>query len=390
MKKTIVILAAFAMVFAFAATTMAADWNFYGSARMTTFWQMMDKDNPDNKMPAAYDDADTVWALQGNSRVGATVKAGDVGGGFEYGTGVNVRKLYGTWNFGSGTLLVGQTYTPITHLLSNQTGNGDNGLLNVGEMYAGRQPMIQFQFGSFKIALISPSVGTPDTAANVFNSTTGGFLGNTAQGLYGNAGVVNTDVTLPKIELNYNFKSDMFFVDVYGGYQTYDAVNATDSSKSIDAYVAGIDGGVTFGPATIKANLYTAQNSQAYGCTAATAGAPAAAVIDGNPNWDGTDYRNYTEMGGMLLAMGKFNDMVGWEAGIAYKSGEQEQGTGVSKVENTTMGYYLQIPLTLADGVFIVPELGSYNYGDADNKTTGVKTKRGNMTYFGAKWQINF
>jgi hypothetical protein len=311
-----------------------------------------------------------VWALQGNSRIGANVSAGDVGGAFEYGTGVNVRKLYGTWNFGSGTLLVGQTYTPITHLLSYQVGNGDNGLLNVGEMYAGRQPMIQFTFGSFKFALISPSVA--------------------AAGAYGSP-AIDTDVTLPKIELNYNFKSDMFFVDVYGGYQTYDMVGPTDNGKSIDAYVAGVDGGVTFGPATVVANLFTAQNSQAYGCTSATAGAPAASVFDGNPNFDGTDFRNYTEMGGLLLARGKFNDMVGWEAGFAYKSGEQEQGTGVAKVENVTMAYYFQVPLTLADGVFIVPEIGMYDYGDADQKSAPVgKTKRGNMTYFGAKWQINF
>jgi hypothetical protein len=34
---------------------------------------------------------------------------------FEYGTTVNVRLLYGEWNFGAGKLLVGQDYLPHLH-----------------------------------------------------------------------------------------------------------------------------------------------------------------------------------------------------------------------------------------------------------------------------------
>jgi hypothetical protein len=60
MKKTIAILAAFALVFGFVATTMAADWNFYGSARMTTFSQSYSKEAPSNPMAPTYDDRDTV------------------------------------------------------------------------------------------------------------------------------------------------------------------------------------------------------------------------------------------------------------------------------------------------------------------------------------------
>jgi hypothetical protein len=368
MKKTIAIFAAFALVFGFAATTMAADWNFYGSARMTTFSYNLAKEAPSNPMTPAYDDRDTAWALQGNSRIGATVSNGDVGGAFEYGTGVNVRKLYGTWNFGAGELLVGQTYTPITSLLSNQVFNGDNGLLNIGELYAGRQPMIQFSFSGFKVAFISPTV-------------------TAGAGPY----VADTDTTLPKIEAAYQFSSDMFFVKPYVGWNSNDVVTATDQTKGIDSYVAGVAGGVTFGPAQIKANIYMAQNPVSYGATAATAGAPADAVtvggIGGTPVWTGTDFEDMDEMGGLILAMFKINDMLGVEGGIAYKA--QSLDIPGTKIERKVMAYYAQLPITLADGVFIVPEVGMYDFGDLE--VTGLPdTELGSVTYFGAKWQINF
>ena len=82
------------------------------------------------------------WGLQSNSRIGVTVSNGAVGGGFEYGTGVNVRKLYGIWNFGAGTLLVGQTYVPISIFLSNQVFDADADLLAWGAIYKGRRLII--------------------------------------------------------------------------------------------------------------------------------------------------------------------------------------------------------------------------------------------------------
>ncbi len=115
MKKLLIIFA----VLCLAAPAMAADWNFYGSARMATFYSIADKDiEGDNDTINR-----TLWDLQGNSRFGANVKVNDqIGGGFEYGTGVNLRKLFGTYTFGGGSeLLIGQTYTPLgSHVLLQQ------------------------------------------------------------------------------------------------------------------------------------------------------------------------------------------------------------------------------------------------------------------------------
>ncbi|MEE8540369.1 MAG: hypothetical protein V3S66_01805, partial [Desulfobacterales bacterium] len=181
MKKLIVLFASVALVLSFAVTA-SADWNFYGSSRMSTFWADNEFTGEDNM---------ETWAQQGNSRIGANVKGDAVGGSFEYSTAVGIRKLYGTWNFGPGTLLVGQTYTPLNLFISNQVYGGDADLLNFGGgIYGGRKQMLQVSFGSAKIALINPQGGT--------------------------------DYNSPKVEGSFGFKTDMFSLTVVGGYQTYE------------------------------------------------------------------------------------------------------------------------------------------------------------------------
>ncbi|MCP4722054.1 MAG: hypothetical protein GY860_21555, partial [Desulfobacteraceae bacterium] len=148
MKKLMIMVAAMVML---ASSAYAADWNFYGSARVATFYNSVET------ISSGVASADNYsQALQGNSRIGATVKVSDeLTGGFEYGTGVNVRKLYGEWNFGAGKLLVGQTYTPLNWFYSDQVGvGGDMDLLAYGGVYSARQAMLQLTFGGLKVALV--------------------------------------------------------------------------------------------------------------------------------------------------------------------------------------------------------------------------------------------
>jgi len=118
MRKLFVLLAAVAFVVAFTVPAMAADWSFYGSARMYTFMSDYSKEYTGT----GFSDDDLSWFLQGNSRIGAKVKAGAVSGRFEYGSGPSLRLLNGAWNFGGGTLVVGQDYSPIDTFISNQQG----------------------------------------------------------------------------------------------------------------------------------------------------------------------------------------------------------------------------------------------------------------------------
>ncbi|MCF8052188.1 MAG: hypothetical protein K9L59_13180 [Desulfobacterales bacterium] len=367
MKKSIAILAAFALVAGFAVTATAADWNFYGHARMATFSVDKDKDsvNKNPNLPAGDSEADTMWTLQGNARIGATVKAGDVGGGFEYGSGPNLRKLYGTWDFGGGELLVGQTYTPTVQFLSNQVYGDDAGLLGAGQFYRGRRPMIQLKFGGFKIALVDPN------ANSAFAGT--GFS------------AIDIETTLPQIEASYRFSTDMFWVEPMAGYSTYDMVAGNGDTEGVDSWVAGVYFGFNLGPATIKSGGYLAQNSGTYGVWQGVS--TAATLNGGNPIYANGGIQDNDEMGAVLVAGFTINDMLGFEAGAGYKANEIEVGSASAETE--IFNYYAQLPITLADGVYIIPEVGYLDFGEIE--VTGLpKIEQGADTYFGAKWQINF
>ncbi|RLD98688.1 MAG: hypothetical protein DRJ13_10630, partial [Bacteroidetes bacterium] len=83
MKKLFVCFLAVAMVFAFTAPLMAADWAFYGNTRFQTF--SVDQDKEANAGSTTEGDTDTAWYMQGNSRFGGKVAAGDISGHLETG-----------------------------------------------------------------------------------------------------------------------------------------------------------------------------------------------------------------------------------------------------------------------------------------------------------------
>ncbi len=326
MKKLFVFFAAIAMAGVFATSAIAADWNFYGSARVKTFWQ--------NTEQAGQDDIkEWDWDLQGNSRIGATVKTNDViSGGFEYGSGPNLRKLYGTWDFGGGKLLVGQTYTPLVAFYSDQAWGSDEGLLSYGDLYGGRQPMLQVAMNNFKIALIKPSTAA---LANV------------------------TDKMVPKIEGSYHLKmNEALSLDFFAGFNTVEV----DDKDDIVSYAVGVGAVYEMGPLKLKGKIHLAQNSGNYGLAGKGA------------------YRSYggdddSESLGFIGVVGyKVSDMFSLQGG--YGKAEHELGSNDDSVDSC----YFQAKIDLAPGYFIVPEVGWVDQGD----------KAKEITYAGAKWQINF
>ncbi|MCG8567180.1 MAG: hypothetical protein MI747_19060, partial [Desulfobacterales bacterium] len=142
MKK--LMLFAAALVLLAGSTASAAEWNFYGSARVNTFITDFEnspfqpKGAPALGLATGDDTKNYEQGLQGNARIGAKVKVNDsLKGRFEYGAlqgNANIRLLYGEWNFGAGSLLVGQNYTPLLLPYSNQVysihslGKGDHNM----------------------------------------------------------------------------------------------------------------------------------------------------------------------------------------------------------------------------------------------------------------------
>jgi hypothetical protein len=348
MRKLLVLLAAVAFVVAFTIPAMAADWSFYGHARMSTFMESDSKEVG----TTGFDDDDLTWDLQSNARTGATVKAGAIGGGFEYGhtSTVNLRKLYGTWNFGGGTLLVGQTYTPLNIFQSNQVWAGDVDLLPYGGIYDGRRPMIQLSMAGFKIALVKPATATVTGFASV-----------------------DTDTTLPKIEASYAFKAGPARLEVFLGYNTYDVVDATDKEVGVDSTFMGLAFNVGLGAAYINGNVYMGTNLGPFGMWEQGAN---------DPTITGDQVNDNDSLGYVLVAGFKVSDTIGLEAGYGHQ--ESELDVAGSKTDDTDV-YYVNATINLAKGCFIVPEIGKVDYKDS-----AAGAKQGDTTYYGAKWQINF
>jgi len=359
MKKLLIIFA----VLCLAAPAMAADWNFYGSARMATFYSIVDKDlNNDNDTVNR-----TQWAQQGNSRIGATVKVNDqIGGAFEMSDSFGKRKLYGTYNFAGGSqLLLGQTYTPSSsYFYSNSVFDGDGDLLGVGQFYTGRRPMVQWKTGGFKLAFIEPTT-TGDTE-----------------------GVSATDLIIPKIEASYGFKGDAWFMDVFGGIQTYGIDYFEGNDPTITSWVAGLGGGMTFGAFYVNLGGHYAANAGAYGAYGSQLGGLRAInddfAIDDNQNEiDNTGY-------GFLAVLGfNLSDTMTIEGGGGYQYAELDVDGALGDGESVWQ-VYLNTTINIAPGFFIVPEIGYASYDYAFVEIPGQEEPSPNIFYAGAKWQINF
>ena len=335
MKKLMVLVAALALVAGSAMTAAAADWNFYGSSRVSTFYVDLDQADTTNY----------TQNLQGNARIGANVKVSDeLVGRFEYGTGVNVRILWGEWNFGSGQLGIGQHYTPLNMFKSNQVFGSDNDMLAQGGVYGGRQSMIQLTFGDFQIAATQVN-----TAAI--------------------AGLAGTEVDFPAIEVSYDLRMDAYELNLAGGYQSYEI-----GGLDVDSWVVAAGGAANFGPAYIQGNVYIGEN----------AGNLMGVSVDGDNAWDdgfavydavNNKIEDNDNLGFVLSAGFKANDMFAFEIGYGWAE------TDVANVEDEVATYYVQSSITLAPGVFITPEIGMFDGDESGDEET---------LYYGAKWQINF
>ena len=164
MKKLIAVCA----VLLFVAPAFAADWSFYGSERIATWFNSRDYGDGVGAN-GEKDDQGTQWYFQGNSRLGAKVKADKVTGQIELALGsggdggdtaVSTRRAYGTWKFSDNAFLkVGKDYSPTTDFISNQWYDGDNDLLGTGNFYGRRPAGLSLGIGGFEIAFLTPSYG---------------------------------------------------------------------------------------------------------------------------------------------------------------------------------------------------------------------------------------
>jgi hypothetical protein len=386
MKKLILIIAALALM---ASPALAVDWNFYGSARMATFYNS--RDYGDDTNPAGTDDKDdeVQWNLQGNSRLGATVKAENISGRFEFGINestVTSRRIFGVWDFGAAKLKVGKDYTPVKQFISGQAFDADLGLLGIGTAYGSRRGQIALSFGGFEVALIDATSGllngmdadsTVDTAATPAPITGPNVISRLANTDFTGGDV---DELFPKIEAAWGMSFDTWNFKLNGGFQWYqieDVVSAAGANEDVDvtSWTLGADAGVNLGPAYIKGaiNFGTNVGNAGWHITKAANGA----TYDGDDDTDDVD----TIMGALVVGF-KFTDQLTLEGGVGYR---EDDGDAPGQEEDDQTSVYVQGVVSLAPGVWLIPEIGYYDLGDdIDDEDEG------DQIYIGAKWQIDF
>ena len=151
MRKLFILFAAVAFAFAFT-TPAKAEVNFSGFVAFETYMESVDNVAP------TLDEDDLIWTMdRACTRVTASFKEGPISGLVEIRPldASQTRHWFASWNFGAGTLGIGQTWTPeFSCIGSNKRGCGGSSPLDPSCSI--RIPLVQLQFGGLKIAAGEP------------------------------------------------------------------------------------------------------------------------------------------------------------------------------------------------------------------------------------------
>ncbi len=372
MQKFWAFLLAIGLVFVLSAPAPAADksiedrvkaledtigsWTIYGSARFQTFYN-------DNDLNTDTNDKELVWDSAANARLGGKMVKDKISGVYELGVdddaGVLTRLIYGAYDFGAGKVVIGQDYTPLGSIFySNQVAANDANMFGWGAIYGNRVPQVKLQMkNGLEFALVE------NKSSSKLNAEAG-----------------DVDVLMPKLEVRYNLKSDLFFADVFGGYSSFKVEDVTIGGinfgdETVNAWAVGVGGGLNLDPAFIRAQVYLAQNAKNFGLSHTDANGAKFDAQGGVVDED--------NFGALLIVGTKLSNKYTVEAGFGYVSSELDE-SGSDK--DTAMAYYLNATIPIYGSFFVVPEVGVLDYADGKDG----KNEHKDTTYFGAKWQINF
>jgi hypothetical protein len=277
-------------------------------------------------------------------------------------TNVGTRLFFGDWNFGPGSLRVGQdhpvaTFLGYSNMFGAPTGGGDGNMLGMGLPYASRNPLIRLDIAGASLALVQNS-GVPVL------------------------GFEDADRWLPRIEAAYVFRTPVIAIRPILAYQNFRVENRAPGGddRSIESYMAGLGVSLTLGPAFVKATGTWGQNvgNMAMGQAALVGGGLTTATgVD--------DAETYT---GTLVAGFNVSPTFFIEAGVGYANTKVDAAPGV-EVKSDGFIVYLQTPITLARGFQLIPEVGQLDRGDL--KVSGQPDlAQGRSTYASAIFKIDF
>ncbi|NTW98569.1 MAG: hypothetical protein HGB35_01255 [Geobacteraceae bacterium] len=382
MKKSIIGAVVLGATVALAIPAMALDVTPYGAIRVGTWYTSSTYYNPTTG--ASLHDSDFSLDLQGDSLVGMRVKEGDFSGVAELGAynpkarsgGVELRMLFGDWNFGEGKLRVG--YLPSPYVFrSEQAFDADGGFNGYGSLFDGRYAQIKVSLNNgFYVALMKQA---PGLTKGVVNSTTnaGGAYANTPyNGTATTYAATNTDYDtfMPKTVAGYEGKSG--FVSYGGGVagNFYKVTNTVADVKTSGDDIFSLMGyahtTIDMNPVELKFHVYGGQN---LGDLMSNGAATAGSYYAGKKNsytYGGFGQVGYTVSGKVKVY-----------TGVSYEANKND--TYIK--DDNKMAAFANLQYTVTKNFKIVPEISFMN--DLES-STGTKEPR--VFAAGAKWEMSF
>lgn len=335
-----------------------AETSFYGSAKLSTFWNT-NENNTKHDTNTDYDQH-----IQSNSVIGMKAAFGEMAGRVELGVGnaltkvksttddsanssssfASIRLLYGTYKLDFGTVLIGQDFNNY-YVGSAQVALDDNANKNYGATWDTRQPQIKLTFdnGIYLAAIQASPVAA--TTENFMPKLNIGYEGKNGDFKYG-AGVVGQAYKDQSINPNNTITSLMGYF--------HSSLKVEDAALLINLGVGQNTGNMGFssanGSGTSMTNIYYKK-------------------------------KNTTSFEGMLQASYTLSPKYKFNAGVGYA---MDDNSNFIKTDNR-MALFVNAPITLGKKFSLTPE---FTYHDQLDQAVGTK---GNKDYiYGAKWQMDF
>ena len=255
---------------ALAVQASAIELTPYGSIKVATWYNQFESFNAAG---ASKKDSDVSHDIQGNSQFGLRVKEADFSGVFEMGAynpknysgGPEIRLMFASWDFGTGTVMVGKAPSPYVYR-TVQAWDADGGMNGYGSLYDGRYGQVKVTMkNGLYFDVMQPRVGAgANTTAPVAAAANALAPFQQTANSYPTATTVNYDTMMPKLVVGYEGKLDKW---TYGGGAAFNRYNverfssATASTKTdITSYLLFFHGKVDLAPVELAYNVFGGQN----------------------------------------------------------------------------------------------------------------------------------
>ena len=320
----------------------------YGSVRVGMWYENEDEDwslTGESTLNLNY-------YLQGNSRFGAKFSDGDKQGRVEFGGTGSIRHLWGSYNMGTYTILIGHTETLLTQKGSMNFGS-ENNFVGWGAVDNSRRPQVRFDLDNgVSLAFVQPRL---TNVAGIDQAKT---------------------VLLPKLNLGYKGKiGDNMSLNGALGVNMYNYDdNDGHHDETVMSYVLGMLLDMDLDPMTVTLHGNFGQNTGNYGLGSQTHNIAI---------WNGADEEivDVTTLGGFGELAYKMNNEMKLTLGASYTMSDCDLFDNA----DTAMAAFGQISYRPVSGFSITPEVGLL-----DKMKDKEDHAQGSLLYFGTQLRMDF